>query len=216
MVVLVAQIFVFTEKLTTHFSSIKRRFDMPKKQRYHSGVGGGGGGYHASGGGKGGRRQKEEAPSTFRNQKLTPVQTIKQTKTTLKRLKKDGTFDSIRSRLLNAILQNETLKTYASFAVTASTQMMRLRNMNTTASEKVNAQTKMAIKRELELDLSREVSNACWNELAEKDGEIARAVQKEIFRERKMRYDLKEEKMLKRKKTKKTKKVGGRLARGGR
>ena len=216
MVVLVAQIFVFTEKLTTHFSSIKRRFDMPKKQRYHSGVGGGGGGYHSSGGGKGGRRQKEEAPSTFRNQKLTPVQTIKQTKTTLKRLKKDGTFDSIRSRLLNAILQNETLKTYASFAVTASTQMMRLRNMNTTASEKVNAQTKMAIKRELEMDLSREVSNACWNELAEKDGEIARAVQKEIFRERKMRYDLKEEKMLKRKKTKKTKKVGGRLARGGR
>ena len=215
MVVLVAQIFVFTEKLTTHFSSIKRRFDMPKKQRYHSGVGGGGG-YHFSGGGKGGRRQKEEAPSTFRNQKLTPVQTIKQTKTTLKRLKKDGTFDSIRSRLLNAILQNETLKTYASFAVTASTQMMRLRNMNTTASEKVNAQTKMAIKRELELDLSREVSNACWNELAEKDGEIARAVQKAIFRERKMRYDLKEEKMLKRKKTKKTKKVGGRLARGGR
>ena len=216
MVVLVAQIFVFTEKLTTHFSSIKRRFDMPKKQRYHSGVGGGGGGYHASGGGKGGRRQKEEAPSTFRNQKLTPVQTIEQTKTTLKRLKKDGTFDSIRSRLLNAILQNETLKTYASFAVTASTQMMRLRNMNTTASEKVNAQTKMAIKRELELDLSREVSNACWNELAEKDGEIARAVQKEIFRERKMRYDLKEEKILKRKKMKKTKKVGGRLARGGR
>ena len=212
MVVLVAQIFVFTEKLTTHFSSIKRRFDMPKKQRYHSGVGGGGG-YHSSGGGKGGRRQKEEAPSTFRNQKLTPVQTIKQTKTTLKRLKKDGTFDSIRSRLLNAILQNETLKTYASFAVTASTQMMRLRNMNTTASEKVNAQTKMAIKRELEMDLSREVSNACWNELAEKDGEIARAVQKEIFRERKMRYDLKEEKILKRKKTKK---VGGRLARGGR
>ena len=216
MVVLVAQIFVFTEKLTTHFSSIKRRFDMPKKQRYHSGVGGGGGGYHSSGGGKGGRRQKEEAPSTFRNQKLTPVQTIEQTKTTLKRLKKDGTFDSIRSRLLNAILQNETLKTYASFAVTASTQMMRLRNMNTTASEKVNAQTKMAIKRELEMDLSREVSNACWNELAEKDGEIARAVQKEIFRERKMRYDLKEEKILKRKKMKKTKKVGGRLARGGR
>ena len=216
MVVLVAQIFVFTEKLTTHFSSIKRRFEMPKKQRYHSGVGGGGGGYHSSGGGKGGRRQKEEAPSTFRNQKLTPVQTIKQTKTTLKRLKKDGTFDSIRSRLVNAILQNETLKTYASFAVTASTQMMRLRNMNTTASEKVNAQTKMAIKRELELDLSREVSNACWNELAEKDGDIARAVQKEIFRERKMRYDLKEEKILKRKKMKKTKKVGGRLARGGR
>ena len=215
MVVLVAQIFVFTEKLTTHFSSIKRRFDMPKKQRYHSGVGGGGG-YHSSGGSKGGRRQKEEAPSTFRNQKLTPVQTIKQTKTTLKRLKKDGTFDSIRSRLVNAILQNETLKTYASFAVTASTQMMRLRNMNTTASEKVNAQTKMAIKRELELDLSREVSNACWNELAEKDGDIARAVQKEIFRERKMRYDLKEEKILKRKKMKKTKKVGGRLARGGR
>ena len=215
MVVLVAQIFVFTEKLTTHFSSIKRRFDMPKKQRYHSGVGGGGG-YHFSGGGKGGRRQKEEAPSTFRNQKLTPVQTIKQTKTTLKRLKKDGTFDSIRSHLLNAILQNETLKTYASFAVTASTQMMRLRNMNTTASEKVNAQTKMAIKRELEMDLSREVSNACWNELAEKDGDIARAVQKEIFRERKMRYDLKEEKILKRKKMKKTKKVGGRLARGGR
>ena len=209
MVVLVAQIFVFTEKLTTHFSSIKRRFEMPKKQRYHSGVGGGGG-YHSSGGGKGGRRQKEEAPSTFRNQKLTPVQTIKQTKTTLKRLKKDGTFDSIRSRLVNAILQNETLKTYASFAVTASTQMMRLRNMNTTASEKVNAQTKMAIKRELELDLSREVSNA------EKDGDIARAVQKEIFRERKMRYDLKEEKILKRKKMKKTKKVGGRLARGGR
>ena len=187
---------------------------MPKKQRYHSGVGGGGG-YHASGGGKGGRRQKEEAPSTFRNQKLTPVQTIKQTKTTLKRLKKDGTFDSIRSRLVNAILQNETLKTYASFAVTASTQMMRLRNMNTTASEKVNAQTKMAIKR-VEMDLSREVSNACWNELAEKDGDIARAVQKEIFRERKMRYDLKEEKILKRKKMKKTKKVGGRLARGGR
>ena len=216
MVVLVAQIFVITEKLTTHFLSIKRRFEMPKKQRYHSGVGGGGGGYHSSGGGKGGRRQKEEAPSTFRNQKLTPVQTIEQTKTTLKRLKKDGTFDSIRSRLLNAILQNETLKTYASFAVTASTQMMRLRNMNTTASEKVNAQTKMAIKRELEMDLSREVSNACWNELAEKDGEIARAVQKEIFRERKMRYDLKEEKILKRKKMKKTKKVGGRLARGGR
>ena len=216
MVVLVAQIFFITEKLTTHFSSIKRRFEMPKKQRYHSGVGGGGGGYHSSGGGKGGRRQKEEAPSTFRNQKLTPVQTIKQTKTTLKRLKKDGTFDSIRSRLVNAILQNETLKTYASFAVTASTQMMRLRNMNTTASEKVNAQTKMAIKRELELDLSREVSNACWNELAEKDGDIARAVQKEIFRERKMRYDLKEEKILKRKKMKKTKKVGGRLARGGR
>ena len=131
-------------------------------------------------------------------------------------IKKDGTIDSIRSRLVNAILQNETLKTYASFAVTASTQMMRLRNMNTTASEKVNAQTKMAIKRELEMDLSREVSNACWNELAEKDGDIARAVQKEIFRERKMRYDLKEEKILKRKKMKKTKKVGGRLARGGR
>lgn len=78
----------------------------------------------------------------------------------------------------------------------------------------------MAIKRELEMDLSREVSNACWNELAEKDGDLARAVQKEIFRERKMRYDLKEEKMfLKRNKTKmkKTKKVGGRLAaRGGR
>ena len=56
-----------------------------------------------------------------------------------------------------------------------------------------------------------------WNLLAEKDGEIARAVQKEIFRERKMRYDLKEEKILKRNKTKKTKKVGGRLAaRGGR
>lgn len=192
---------------------------MPKNQGYHSGVGGGGGGgYHSSGPGRGGRRQKEEAPSTFRNQKLTPVQTIKQTKTTLKRLKKDGTFDSIRSRLVNAILQNETLKTYASFAVTASTQMMRLRKMNT--NEKVNAQTKMAIKRELEMDLSREVSNACWNELAEKDGDIARAVQKEIFRERKMRYDLKEEKMfLKRNKTKmkKTKKVGGRLAaRGGR
>ena len=190
---------------------------MPKKQRYHGG--GGGGGYHSSGGGKGGRRQKEEAPSTFRNQKLTPVQTIKQTKTTLKRLKKDGTFDAIRSRLVNAILQNETLKTYASFAVTASTQMMRLRNMNTT-HEKVNAQTKMAIKRELEMDLSREVSNACWNELAEKDGEIARAVQKEIFRERKMRYDLKEEKMLFKRnkmKKKKTNKVGGRLAaRGGR
>lgn len=192
---------------------------MPKNQGYHSGVGGGGGGgYHSSGPGRGGRRQKEEAPSTFRNQKLTPVQTIKQTKTTLKRLKKDGTFDSIRSRLVNAILQNETLKTYASFAVTASTQMMRLRKMNT--NEKVNAQTKMAIKRELEMDLSREVSNACWNELAEKDGDLARAVQKEIFRERKMRYDLKEEKMfLKRNKTKmkKTKKVGGRLAaRGGR
>jgi len=192
---------------------------MPKNQGYHSGVGGGGGGgYHSSGPGRGGRRQKEEAPSTFRNQKLTPVQTIKQTKTTLKRLKKDGTFDSIRSRLVNAILQNETLKTYASFAVTASTQMMRLRKMNT--NEKVNAQTKMAIKRELEMDLSREVSNACWNELAEKDGDVARAVQKEIFRERKMRYDLKEEKMfLKRNKTKmkKTKKVGGRLAaRGGR
>jgi hypothetical protein len=31
-----------------------------------------------------------------------------------------------------------------------------------------------------------------------------------------MRYDLKEEKILKRKKMKKTKKVGGRLARGGR
>ena len=192
---------------------------MPKNQGYHSGVGGGGGGgYHSSGPGRGGRRQKEEAPSTFRNQKLTPVQTIKQTKTTLKRLKKDGTFDSIRSRLVNAILQNETLKTYASFAVTASTQMMRLRKMNT--NEKVNAQTKMAIKRELEMDLSREVSNACWNELAEKDGEIARAVQKEIFRERKMRYDLKEEKMLFKRnkmKKKKTNKVGGRLAaRGGR
>ena len=52
----------------------------------------------------------------------------------------------------------------------------------------------MAVKREVERDLSREVSNAAWQVLAERDGDVPRAIQSEIFRERKMRHEAKERK----------------------
>ena len=42
----------------------------------------------------------------------------------------------------------------------------------------------MAVKREVERDLSREVSNAAWQVLAERDGDVPRAIQSEIFREK--------------------------------
>ena len=64
----------------------------------------------------------------------------------------------------------------------------------------------MAVKREVERDLSREVSNAAWQVLAERDGDVPRAIQGEIFRERKMRYEAKERKEEMKKKKQKEKK----------
>jgi hypothetical protein len=78
---------------------------------------------------------------------------------------------------------------------------------------RVDAATKMAIKRELEMDLSREVSHAAWNVLAERDGPVPREVQSEIFRERKMRFDRAEkrrEKKKSEKKKNKSSKISGR------
>lgn len=77
----------------------------------------------------------------------------------------------------------------------------------------MDAATKMAIKRELEMDLSREVSHAAWNVLAERDGPVPREVQSEIFRERKMRFDRAEkrrEKKKSEKKKNKSSKISGR------
>jgi len=76
----------------------------------------------------------------------------------------------------------------------------------------VDAATKMAIKRELEMDLSREVSHAAWNVLAERDGPVPREVQSEIFRERKMRFERAEKRREKKKseKKKKSSKISGR------
>ena len=67
---------------------------------------------------------------------------------------------------------------------------------------RVDAATKMAIKRELEMDLSREVSHAAWNVLAERDGPVPREVQSEIFRERKMRFERAEKRREKKKREK--------------
>ena len=64
----------------------------------------------------------------------------------------------------------------------------------------------MAVKREVERDLPREVSNAAWQVLAERDGDVPRAIQGEIFRERKMRYEAKERKEEMKKKKQKEKK----------
>ena len=78
---------------------------------------------------------------------------------------------------------------------------------------RVDAATKMAIKRELEMDLSREVSHAAWNVLAERDGPVPREVQSEIFRERKMRFDRAEKRREKKKSEKrknKSSKISGR------
>lgn len=77
----------------------------------------------------------------------------------------------------------------------------------------MDAATKMAIKRELEMDLSREVSHAAWNVLAERDGPVPREVQSEIFRERKMRFERAEERREKKKSEKKknkSSKISGR------
>lgn len=77
----------------------------------------------------------------------------------------------------------------------------------------MDAATKMAIKRELEMDLSREVSHAAWNVLAERDGPVPREVQSEIFRERKMRFDRAEKRREKKKSEKrknKSSKISGR------
>ena len=154
------------------------------------------------------QQQQQQPPKTFRNQNLSPLETISQTSRTLRTLKRDGTFDRIRRRLIESILQNETLKTYAQFAVTASSRIMSLRmqqrennGSNEEEEEKlrVDAATKMAIKRELEMDLSREVSHAAWNVLAERDGPVPREVQSEIFRERKMRFDRAEKRREKKK-----------------
>ena len=165
--------------------------------------------------------------TTFRAQRLSPSESAAQTKATLRVLKRDGTFDRIRDRLVRSILQNETLKTYAQFAVTASTRIMASRfntnngprgeegaTMTTTTTTKpsssvvvkFDAETRMAVKREVERDLSREVSNAAWQVLAERDGDVPRAIQGEIFRERKMRYEAKERKEEMKKKKQKEKK----------
>lgn len=71
----------------------------------------------------------------------------------------------------------------------------------------MDAATKMAIKRELEMDLSREVSHAAWNVLAERDGPVPREVHSEIFRERKMRFERAEKR---RENKKKSSKISGR------
>jgi len=170
------------------------------------------------------QQQQQQPPKTFRNQNLSPLETISQTSRTLRTLKRDGTFDRIRRRLIESILQNETLKTYAQFAVTASSRIMSLRmqqreNNNGSNKEeeeeeeklRVDAATKMAIKRELEMDLSREVSHAAWNVLAERDGPVPREVQSEIFRERKMRFERAEKRREKKKseKKKKSSKISG-------
>jgi hypothetical protein len=183
---------------------------MPKK-RFTTNRGGYGGASRRSY-----QQQQQQQPKTFRNQNLSPLETISQTSRTLRTLKRDGTFDRIRRRLIESILQNETLKTYAQFAVTASSRIMSLRmqqrenngsNKEEEEEEKlrVDAATKMAIKRELEMDLSREVSHAAWNVLAERDGPVPREVQSEIFRERKMRFE-RAEKRREKKKSEKTKK----------
>lgn len=167
--------------------------------------------------------------SSFRAPRLSPSESIAQTTATLHVLKRDGTFDRIRDRLVRSILQNETLKTYAQFAVTASTRIMASRFNDTTtggrrrsddgedatttqkpSSVKFDAETKMAVKREVERDLSREVSNAAWQVLAERDGDVPRAIQSEIFRERKMRHEAKERKEEMKKKEKKKKRREGR------
>tara|TARA_B000000441_G_scaffold100968_1_gene70899 strand:- start:857 stop:1489 length:633 start_codon:yes stop_codon:yes gene_type:complete len=175
------------------------------------------------------RRNTTTTPS-FRAPRLSPSESIAQTTATLRVLKRDGTFDRIRDRLVRSILQNETLKTYAQFAVTASTRIMasRFNNDTTTtggrrrsdedgetttqkpSSVKFDAETKMAVKREVERDLSREVSNAAWQVLAERDGDVPRAIQSEIFRERKMRHEAKERKEEMKKKEKKKKRREGR------
>ena len=170
---------------------------------------------------------------SFRAPRLSPSESIAQTTATLRVLKRDGTFDRIRDRLVRSILQNETLKTYAQFAVTASTRIMASRFNDTTtppggrrrsdddgedatttqkpsSSVKFDAETKMAVKREVERDLSREVSNAAWQVLAERDGDVPRAIQSEIFRERKMRHEAKERKEEMKKKEKKKKRREGR------
>ena len=188
---------------------------MPKK-RFTTNRGGYGGASRRS-------YQQQQQPKTFRNQNLSPLETISQTSRTLRTLKRDGTFDRIRRRLIESILQNETLKTYAQFAVTASSRIMSLRmqqrenngsNKGEEEEEKlrVDAATKMAIKRELEMDLSREVSHAAWNVLAERDGPVPREVQSEIFRERKMRFERAEKRREKKKseKKKKSSKISGR------
>jgi len=180
---------------------------MPKK-RFTTNRGGYGGASR--------RSYQQQQPKTFRNQNLSPLETISQTSRTLRTLKRDGTFDRIRRRLIESILQNETLKTYAQFAVTASSRIMSLRmqqrennGSNEEEEEKlrVDAATKMAIKRELEMDLSREVSHAAWNVLAERDGPVPREVQSEIFRERKMRFERAEKR---RENKKKSSKISGR------
>ena len=167
--------------------------------------------------------QQQQQPKTFRNQNLSPLETISQTSRTLRTLKRDGTFDRIRRRLIESILQNETLKTYAQFAVTASSRIMSLRmqqrenngsNKEEEEEEKlrVDAATKMAIKRELEMDLSREVSHAAWNVLAERDGPVPREVQSEIFRERKMRFERAEKRREKKKSEKKKKNKSSKIS----
>ena len=176
------------------------------------------------------RRNTTTTPSSsFRAPRLSPSESIAQTTATLRVLKRDGTFDRIRDRLVRSILQNETLKTYAQFAVTASTWIMASRFNDTTtggrrrsddgedatttqkpSSVKFDAETKMAVKREVERDLSREVSNAAWQVLAERDGDVPRAIQSEIFRERKMRHEAKERKEEMKKKEKKKKRREGR------
>jgi hypothetical protein len=80
---------------------------------------------------------------------------------------------------------------------------------------RVDAATKMAIKRELEMDLSREVSHAAWNVLAERDGPVPREVQSEIFRERKMRFERAEKRREEKKsETKKKKKKSSKIISG--
>ena len=178
-----------------------------------------------------GKTRRNTTTPSFRAPRLSPSESIAQTTATLRVLKRDGTFDRIRDRLVRSILQNETLKTYAQFAVTASTRIMasRFNNDTTTtggrrrsddgedatttqkpSSVKFDAETKMAVKREVERDLSREVSNAAWQVLAERDGDVPRAIQSEIFRERKMRHEAKERKEEMKKKEKKKKRREGR------
>ena len=184
--------------------------------------------HHHHSGGKTRRNTTTTPSSSFRAPRLSPSESIAQTTATLHVLKRDGTFDRIRDRLVRSILQNETLKTYAQFAVTASTRIMASRFNDTTtggrrrsdedgetttqkpSSVKFDAETKMAVKREVERDLSREVSNAAWQVLAERDGDVPRAIQSEIFRERKMRHEAKERKEEMKKKEKKKKRREGR------
>jgi hypothetical protein len=95
-----------------------------------------------------------------------------------RKLKQNGTFDRIRNEVIKSVLEEETLRTFAQFAVMSRPEMIRK-----SIGKSNEAVDRVLIKRMSEKAIEREISESAWKVLTNDVG-VSRMILEEVYKEK--------------------------------